>query len=70
MRSVAEDLRVDQLAHERRMSPGERVALALRLGLRDVETHAKSQGMTRRDAALALRRERNAGRRPSGCAAE
>ena len=69
MRSVADDQRVEQQADQARLRPEERVALALQLGLRDAKIHASAEKLPLAAAIAALRRERQTGRRSSGCAA-
>jgi hypothetical protein len=67
MRSVADDLRRQQRQDLASLTPAERVALALRLGRRDVETFAATQGLTTKEAEQRLRSRRQRGRRPSRC---
>ena len=67
MRSVADDLRREQRQELSRLTPAERVALALRLGRRDVETFAATQGMTLEEARARLRQRGQRGRRASRC---
>jgi hypothetical protein len=72
MRSVADDLRDDTRATVAALTPGERVALALALGARDVEAfrRASNPPPSQADAARLIERRRQAGRRPSPCAAD
>ena len=69
MSSVADALRREE--HERVLGlvAAERVALALRLGERDLESFRRASGPagTRSDAVRELERRRQAGRRPSRC---
>lgn len=51
------------------MTPGARVALALALGRRDLETFAAARGMDVATARHLLDRRRRLGRRPSACIA-
>ncbi len=67
MRSVADDLRREQRRELWRLTPAERVALALRLGRRDVETFAATQGVTLEEARGVLRQRGQRGRRTSRC---
>jgi hypothetical protein len=67
MRSVADDLRHRQRQELAALTPAERVALALRLGRRDVETFAATQGLAVEDARRLLRSRGQRGRRPSRC---
>jgi hypothetical protein len=72
MRRVAELLRDDERRVLRALSPAERVALALRLGARDLASFRLAQDPPL-DAAAAdrvLRRRRQLGRRPSRCLQE
>lgn len=70
MRSVADDLRQRDRDAVLKLSPGERIALALRLGERDLELFCRAQGLDRETAVRVLRRRRQAGRRPSRCMTE
>ena len=71
MESVADTLRREE--HESLLGLGaaERVALALRLGARDLDAfrRASDPPRGRDDAVRELERRRQAGRRPSVCAA-
>ncbi|HET9766639.1 MAG TPA: hypothetical protein VFS60_07320 [Thermoanaerobaculia bacterium] len=67
MRSVADDLRHEQRQELAALTPAERVALALRLGRRDVETFAATQGLAVEDARRLLRSRAQRGRRASRC---
>ena len=71
MRSVADLLRLDDREAVLHLSPAERVALALALGERDLEAFraAHHPPLSREEAARILERQRQAGRRPSGCMA-
>jgi len=65
MSRVAEDIRREQLARFRAMTPAERVALAQRLGDEGLATIMESRGLTRGEALKEIRRSRRAGRKPS-----
>ena len=67
MRSVADNLRHERQQELLRLTPAERVALALRLGRRDVETFAATQGVTFEEARALLRQRGQRGRRKSRC---
>lgn len=72
MRSVADLLRADDREELRALTPAERVALALALGARDLETFraAQSPPLDPAEAARVLERRRQAGRRRSRCVEE
>ncbi len=72
MRSVADLLRAEDRAAVEALSPAERVALALALGRRDLETFrlAQQPPLDPADAARILERRRQTGRRSSGCIEE
>lgn len=72
MRSVADALRSEDGAEVARMTPAERVALALALGRRDLETFrlAQTPALSRDEAARVLDRRRQHGRRRSRCIEE
>ena len=70
MRSVADDLRQKDRAAVLKLTPEERIALALRLGERDLEIFCRAQGLDRKEAIRVLQRRRQAGRRPSRCMTE
>jgi hypothetical protein len=69
MRSAADLLRAEDRAALAAMSADARVALALALGRRDLEAFrlAHEPPLAPPDAARALERRRQAGRRPSRC---
>ncbi len=69
MRSVADLLREEDRRDVRSMTPTERVALALALGERDLETFRAGRGLVAATATRTLERRRQAGRRPSACMA-
>jgi len=72
MWSVADLLRVEERAALATVTPGERVALALSLGARDLEAFrlAHEPPLEPAEAARVLERRRQQGRRPSLCLAE
>jgi hypothetical protein len=72
MHSVAEGLRADDRVAVRRLTPSERLRLALALGARDLESFRLAQRppLSRSDAARVLERRRQAGRRRSRCIEE
>jgi hypothetical protein len=67
MPSVADELRQRQRQELARLTPAERVALALRLGRRDAETFAATQGLPIEEARQVLRSRGQRRRRPSRC---
>ena len=67
MKPVATVLRARSDAEIRRMSPAERVELALRLGDEAIESIRTTHGVDRRTAIRLLERQRQATRRPSAC---
>jgi hypothetical protein len=69
MRSVADRLRLEDREAVLRLSPAERVALALSLGERDLDAFGASHRppLPREEARRILERRRQAGRRPSAC---
>lgn len=69
MSRVAASFRHDTLAADLALSPGERVAQALRLGDCDVALYAAAHGVDPVTARQVLRRQRAVGRVVSGCAA-
>lgn len=70
MPSVGETLRRATLEADLALGPEDRVLLALRLADSDVELAAAASGRTPEDVQAQLVRQRQAGRRPSGCARE
>lgn len=68
MGSVADDLRDEQRREVLRLSPGERLALAFRLGDEDIARLCAVRGITPDVARRLVERARQAGRRPSGAA--
>jgi hypothetical protein len=67
MKSVADDLRRDQLARLAMASAAERIALSVRLGEEAARMYAHHHGVSLDDAKRELQRQRQAGRRPSAC---
>jgi hypothetical protein len=67
MRSVADELREEDRRAVLRLSAEERVALAFRLGERDLEIFCASQGIDRATGLRRLRQRRQQGRLPSAC---
>ena len=72
MWSVADLLRVEERAALATVTPGERVALALSLGARDLEAFrlAHEPPLEPAEAARVLERRGQQSRRPSRCIAE
>jgi hypothetical protein len=72
MRSVAADLKLAERRALAALGPGERGALALRLGARDLEAFrlAQSPPLGADAADRLLRRRRQGGRRPPRCLLE
>lgn len=67
MRSVADDLRRENLERARRMTIAERVREAFELGDRDLAAFAAFQGLSLTEARRRLDRQRQVGRRFSRC---
>jgi hypothetical protein len=69
MHSVADELRAEEREALLALSPSERVALALALGERDLETFRLAQrpALNRDEAIQRLDRRRQASRRASAC---
>lgn len=71
MRSkVAEQLRREQVEQIQRMTPEQRIALAIELAERDLQVYMAFQEMDRDSALKAIRRSRQLGRRYSRCMEE
>jgi hypothetical protein len=72
MRSVADQLKVEERRAIAALTPGERVRLALELGARDLESFRLNQSppLDAAEADRMLRRRRQLARRPSRCALE
>jgi hypothetical protein len=67
MRSVADDVREEQLRELQLLTPVERMLLAARLGQEGLEFFMATNHLTREEALLRIRRHRRAGRNPSPC---
>jgi hypothetical protein len=68
MRSkAAADVRQRQFEQYAAMTPGERVALALRLGEEGLATYMATHGLDRRTAIARIRATHRLGRHPSAC---
>jgi hypothetical protein len=67
MRSVADDLRDEQLRDALKMTPEDRMRLASRLGEEGLQFFMAANGLTREEALAEVRRQRSAGRTPSRC---
>jgi hypothetical protein len=65
--SVADDLRVAQREQVARLSPEERVRLALRLGGESLELLRSQQGLSVEEAQRAREQQRQSHRRFSAC---
>ena len=65
MRSVADDLRKEQAQEILKMSPEQRMELALTLGRRALEMYMAATGKERTTALADLRRGTTSGRVPS-----
>jgi len=70
MRSVADELRQRDREAVMKLTPEERIELALQLGEEDLEIFCRAQGLERREAIRVLQRRRQAGRRYSRCMIE
>ena len=69
MSTLAAYLRDRTADDVRRLSPDERVQLALALGDDDLRLYCAASGIATEDARRRVRANRQAGRRPSGAAA-
>jgi hypothetical protein len=67
MRSVADDLRDEQIREMLKLTPGERMRLAARLGEEALQFFMATNGLTREEAIDRIRGQRRAGRTPSAC---
>lgn len=65
MGDLAERLRAEERDRQARMTPGERVAEACALGRRAISAYAAAHGIDREEAARALERASQQGRRRS-----
>ena len=71
MRSrVAEDVRREQREEVMRMTPQERLELSVRLGEEGLADFMAANGLSREEAIARIRKQRQAGRRKSGCMSE
>jgi hypothetical protein len=72
MHNLVDALKAEERKAAAAMTPAERVALALRLGARDLETFRLSHvpPLDVAEARRRLRRQRQQGRRPSRCLQE
>lgn len=65
--SSPEELRDDSRADVRRLTPDERVRLALQIGERGIQFFMSAHGLDRREALRRMRASRTLGRTPSRC---
>ena len=65
MRSVADDIREEQIRETLALSPEERVRLAMRLGEEGLQFFMAANRLTRAEAIALIRKQRRAGRTPS-----
>lgn len=65
MRSIADELREEERRDARRLSAGERLDRAFRLGEDGLRTFMKATGLERAEAMRELERRRQKGRRAS-----
>jgi phosphoribosyl-ATP pyrophosphohydrolase len=65
MRSVADELREQGVSAMQKLTPDQRVRLALRLGEQAIEIYMAANHVDREAAIAAFRRTGNAGRVPS-----
>jgi hypothetical protein len=63
--SVGDEARTARVEEDTKLSTDARIALAFRLGQRDLVTYATANGLTLKQAYRALRRAASAGRTPS-----
>ncbi|HET8540998.1 MAG TPA: hypothetical protein VFL83_14085 [Anaeromyxobacter sp.] len=68
MRSVADELKREDRARLAALSPGERIALSVRLAEAAIEVLRAARGLSRGDAVALARRVRRSGRRASASA--
>ncbi|MBK9515746.1 MAG: hypothetical protein IPO09_00055 [Anaeromyxobacter sp.] len=68
MSRIAADLRRETASADLKLTPGERLERALRLGDSDAALYAAAHGLDLEAARSALQRQRAVGRRPSRCA--
>lgn len=67
MRSVADEFRERDREAILKLSPEERIELALKLGDDDLAILCQTQGIDRETAIRLIQRRRQAGRTPSAC---
>jgi hypothetical protein len=67
MRSVADEAREQSRREVGQLSAEQRIALALRLGERDLELYCGKHGLDRDSGRRRLRRQRQQGRELSAC---
>ena len=67
MRSVADDLKQEQLDAVAAMTPSQRVTLVERMSNEALELIMAAQGVDREEAVRRIRRSHRAGRTPSRC---
>jgi hypothetical protein len=67
MTSVADALRAERAREALALTPGERVALATRLGAEGIDLLMSSRNVSREEAVRLIRAGRRAGRAPSAC---
>ncbi|MFN2427347.1 MAG: hypothetical protein ABR587_12975 [Candidatus Binatia bacterium] len=70
MKSIADDLACEVLEATLRLTPSERVELALRLGGQAVDTYASAHQVSTDEARRILRRGKQVGRRFSAAASD
>jgi len=66
--ALADDLRRESSARVALLTPEERLALAFRLGDDDLDLYRAPRGLPREAARRQIQRQRQNGRRRSGCA--
>ena len=66
-RSVADELRAEQIREMLDLTPGERMRIAERLGEEALRFFMSTNGITREEAIARINRQRRAGRTPSRC---
>ncbi|OLB93828.1 MAG: hypothetical protein AUH30_19255 [Candidatus Rokubacteria bacterium 13_1_40CM_68_15] len=69
MKSVLDRLRDEDREALLALTPTQRVTVALSLGERDLEAFRRASGLSRAEAARVLERQKQHGRRVSGCLA-
>jgi hypothetical protein len=66
-RSVADDLREEQIRQMLELTPGERMRIAEKLGEDGLRFFMSTNGITREEAIRRIEQQRRAGRTPSRC---